>query len=185
MPEPRPAGGKADAAEDVERHPAGRDPLSARVQGSHTEGQMVEQQGALHRPGERTVGLEDDRREDLDPIGEQLTVIGLAQLARLSVDAEAPGSIAGHARGAHVAGAAAHRLQRLGDPPRYELVVTRRLGAVAPLEGSLAVLAGAVPRLLPRQEFGEHVRLSARARRALVALPPVARRSIGAVELDP
>ena len=76
-------------------------------------------------------------------------MIGLAQLAGPNVDAKAPGPITSDARGAHVAAAGAHRLQRLGDSPGHELVVARRLRALAPLKPSLAVLAGALPRLLP------------------------------------
>jgi hypothetical protein len=33
---------------------------------------MVKQQRALSRPRSRTVGLEHDRREQLDPIGDEL-----------------------------------------------------------------------------------------------------------------
>jgi hypothetical protein len=146
---------------------------------------MVEQQRALCRPGSRTVGLKDDRRKDLHPIGEKLTVIGLARLAGLGVDAKAPGPITGHAGGAHVAAAGTHRLQCLGDSPGHELVVARRLRALASLKTSLTVLTGAMPRLLPWQELGEHVWLSAPAGRALVALSPVAGSSVGPVQLDP
>jgi len=184
-PEPRLAGAIADAAEDVEGDLAGGDSPPAGVQGSNPKGQMVEQQRAVCRPGRRTVGIEDDRRKDLHPIGEKLAVIGLAQLAGLDVDAKASGPITGHARGAHVAAAGTHRLQRLGDSPGHELVVARRLRALASLKPSLTVLAGAMPRLLPWQELREHVRLSAPARRALVALSAMTQLAVGAVQSDP
>jgi hypothetical protein len=64
-PESRLAGVEADAAEDIEGDLPGGDPPPAGVQGSNPKGQMVEQQRALCRPGSRTVGLKDDRREDL------------------------------------------------------------------------------------------------------------------------
>ena len=80
------------------------------------------------------MGLEDDRREDLHPVGDELAVSGLAQLAGLAVKAEAPGPIAGDAGGAACSCAGAHRLQRLGDPSGDELVVARRLRALAALE---------------------------------------------------
>src|SRR5215210_2983171 len=94
------------------------------------------------------------------------------------------GAIAGNSRCAHVGGAGASRLQRLGDPAGHELVVARRLRALAPLDVALALLAGVVPGLLPRQELGEDVGLAA-PRRAPVALAAVAGPAVGAVELDP
>jgi hypothetical protein len=111
-------------------------------------------------------------------------VIGLAQLAAFGVHAKASRPFTADACGAHVAGAGADRLQRLGDAPGDELVVARCLGALAPLQGPLTVLAGALPGLLAGKQFGEHVRLAAPSRHALVALPPVAWHAVGAVQLD-
>jgi hypothetical protein len=159
-PEPRLAGAVADRAEDVERDSAGRDPPPAGVQGSNPERQVVEQERALGRPGGQAMRLKDDRREQLDPVGEELSVVGLAQLAGLGVEAKAPGAIAGNTGGVYVGGAGVHRMKRLGDPASDELVVARRLRALAPLHVSLAVLAGVVPGLLPRQQLGEHMGLA-------------------------
>jgi hypothetical protein len=72
-------------------------------------------------------------------------MIGLAQLASLSIEAKASGSVTGHTRGAHVAAAGTHRLQRLGDSPGDELVVARRLWTLAALHLSLTVFAAALP----------------------------------------
>src|SRR3990172_11506763 len=105
-------------------------------------------------------------------------MIGLAQLAGLSVAPEAPRPISGHARGPHVGAAGAHCLQRLRDSPGNELVVARRVGAFASLELPLAVFARAVPGLLPRQKPGEHVWLPAPSRQAPIALASVAGLSV-------
>src|SRR5680860_1904159 len=51
---------------------------------------MVEQQRPLRRPGSRSEGLEHDRCKDLHPVGEQLAMTRLAQLAGLSIAPEAP-----------------------------------------------------------------------------------------------
>src|ERR671933_538259 len=69
-------------------------------------------------------------------------------------------------------------------PAGDELVVARCLRTLAPLDLSLAVLAGSVPGLLARGKLGEDVGLSL-PRRALVALASVTGRAVGAVELDP
>jgi hypothetical protein len=47
------------------------------------------------------VGREDDRRDQLDPFGDRLAVVRLAQLAGLEVETEPVRAIAGDARGAH------------------------------------------------------------------------------------
>jgi hypothetical protein len=184
-PEPRLSGAVADRAEDVEGDPAGRDSPPAGVEGPDPEGQVVEEQRALRRPGALAVGLEDNRREQLDPVADELAVAGLAQLAGFGVDPKAPGTIPGHAGGAHVGGAGAHRVKRLGDPASDELEVARRLRALPPFDRPLAVLAAVAPRLLPRQQLGEHVGPAAATRRALVALAPMAALAIAAIQLDP
>src|SRR5665811_2555064 len=174
---------KADAAENIESHLASGDWPPTGVQGSHPKGQMVEQQRPLRRPGSRSEGLEHDRCKDLHPVGEQLAMTRLAQLAGLSIAPEAPRPISGHARGPHVGAAGAHCLQRLRDSPDNELVVARRLGSFASLELPLAVFARAVPGLLPRQKLGEHVRLSAPSWQARIALSSVAGFSVSTVQL--
>lgn len=131
------------------------------------------------------MGLEDDRGKQLDPIGDQLPVVGLAQLTGVGVEAKAAGAIAGDAGGAHVGGAGADGREPLGNPSGDELVMARRLWALSPLHVSLALIAGVVPGLLPRQQLGEHVGLAGAARRALITLAAVAGRAVGAVQLDP
>src|SRR3989442_8849676 len=100
--EPGLAGARADRAEDVEGDPAGGDPLRACVQGPDPEGQMIEQERPLGWPGGWSMALEDDRREQLDPVGDELTMVGLAHLAGVGVEAKAPGTVAGDAGCAHV-----------------------------------------------------------------------------------
>src|SRR5450759_3269330 len=86
---------KADAAEDIESHLAGGDSPPAWVRGSHPKGQMVEQQRPLRRPDSRSEGLEHDRCKDLHPVGEQLAMTRLPQLASLNIAPEAPRPISG------------------------------------------------------------------------------------------
>lgn len=183
MPEPGLAGAVADRAEDVEGDSPGGDPPALGVVGPDPERQMVEQQRALGRPGARALRLGDDRREQLDPVGDELAVSGLAQLAGLGVEAKAPGAVAGDAGCLHVGGSSADGCERLRDPAGDELVVARRLRSLATLNPTLAVLARAMPGLLPRQQLGEDVRLAA-LRRALLALTPMAGPSVAAVQLD-
>ena len=129
-------------------------------------------------------GSKDHRREQFHPVSHQLPVHRLAQLTGLKLEAKPAGTIARDTRGAHIAGASPHRLKRLGDPARDELKMARRLGTLPPIHAPLAVLARVMPRLLPRQKLGEHMRLAA-ARQALVALPPMPRCAIAAVQPDP
>ena len=127
---------------------------------------------------------EDDRCEQLHPVGDELAVGGLAHLAGLRVEAEAPGPSAGHPRGLHGGSAGPDGGECLGDSAGDELVVARCLRTLAPLDLALAVLAGSVPGLLAREKLGEDVGRSL-PRRALVALGSVTGRAVGAVELDP
>ncbi len=137
-------------------------------------------QPALTRPIRRR----DHRREELDPVGHELAMGGLAHLADLGIEAEAIGPITRDAGGLHVGVAGADRCQRLSDPASNELVVARGLRTLAALELSFALLAVAVPGLLPGQELGEDVWLALR-RATLVSLATVASLTVGAVELDP
>jgi hypothetical protein len=75
VPELRLAGAVADRAEDIEGDPASRDRPAGGVQGPDPEGQMLEQQRARGRPGGRALGLKDDRREQLDPVGDELAAV--------------------------------------------------------------------------------------------------------------
>jgi hypothetical protein len=68
-------GNVADRAEDVEGDPPSRDPPPTGVQRPDAKRQVIEQQRALRRPRGGANGLEDDRREQLDPVGDQLAVI--------------------------------------------------------------------------------------------------------------
>ena len=133
-PEPGFAGLIAGGAEDVEGDAAGGDSLALGVQGTDPEGQMIEQQRSLRRPESRPVGLEDDRREELDLVGDELAVVRLAQLAGLEVDGETAGAVAGDAGGLHVGGAGADRCERLGDPSGDEVVIERSLRTLVALE---------------------------------------------------
>src|SRR3954471_21090077 len=81
--------------------------------------------------------------------------------------------------------------QGLGDSLGDELVLPRGVGTITTLYGPLAVDALTGPGLLPRQHFGEGVGLLLAllpsrplTRIAAVALAPVARSSVRAVELD-
>jgi hypothetical protein len=112
-------------------------------------------------------------------------MVGLAQLAGFGVKAKTPGTIAGDTGRAHIGGAGAYRVKRLGDPTSDELVVARRLRSLAPIHVSLAVLAGVVPGLLSWQQLGEDVGSAAPTGRTLVALTPVAGLAVCAVQLDP
>jgi hypothetical protein len=143
---------------------------------------VVEQQRALSRPRTRAVGLKDHGREQLDPVGDELAVVGLANLAGLKVEAKTPGAVAGNPGGVHVGGAGADGSKRLRDPPGDELVVARRLRTLTPLDLALAVIARAMPGLLTRQQFSEHVWLAG-PRRALVALPAMPWLAVGASNL--
>lgn len=96
------------------------------------------------------MGLKDDRSEQLDPVGDELPMIGLTNLASLRVDAKAASAITGNTRRAHISRATADGVQRLRDPPRDELVVAGRLWTLAPLDLPLAQIAGVMPSLLPR-----------------------------------
>jgi hypothetical protein len=131
------------------------------------------------------MSLEDNRREYLYPVGDQLPMVGLAQLAGLGIKAKAPGPIPGHERRAHVGGASADRLESLSDPAGDKLVVAWRHRALSPLNPSLALFARVMPGLLPRQELGEHMGLATPTRRALIALAPVTGLAIGPIQLDP
>jgi hypothetical protein len=71
------------------------------------------------------VGLEDDGSEDLDPVGDELTVTGLAQLARDRVEAHTAGALSGDKRRSPVRRAGANRGQGARDAARDELVLTR------------------------------------------------------------
>jgi hypothetical protein len=136
------------------------------------------------RPGGGSLKIEHHRREQLNPVSDKLAVGRLAHLAGPAVKAEAPGPGARHPRGLHAGSTSADRGERLGDSTRHELVVARRLRTLAPLDTPLAVLTGVMPPLLAGQKLGQDVRLPL-ARRALVALAPMPRPAVAAIELDP
>src|ERR1039458_8947338 len=109
----------------------------------------------------------------------------LAQLTGVRVNAKTSRAIAGDTRCAHISGASTNRSKRLRDPASNELVVAWRLRALPPLDLSLALITRVTPGLLSRQQFGEHMRLLPSTRQALVALTPMTRLPISAVQLHP
>jgi hypothetical protein len=140
-PEPRLAGAVPDRAEDVEGDPSGGNPPAVGVQGPDPEGQMVEQQRSLGWPGGWGMGPEDDRREQLDPVGDELAVVGLAHLAGHGIEAKAAGAVARDAGRLHVSRAGADGAKRLGDPTGHELVVASCLRTLTALDPTFAVIA--------------------------------------------
>ena len=62
------------------------------------------------------MGLEDDRGEQLDPVGDELPTIRLTNLAGLGVDAKAASAVTSYTRGAHGGGAGADGVEGLRDP---------------------------------------------------------------------
>jgi hypothetical protein len=58
---------------------------------------MIERQRALDRPRRRPVELKHDRREQLHPVGDELAMIRLAQLAGIGIEPEAARAITRHA----------------------------------------------------------------------------------------
>ena len=147
--------------------------------------EVVEHKRARGWPRERAVGLEDDRREDLDAVHHQRPVPREAQLARLRIDPQSLGALAGHKRRLAIAGTDADHLQRLGDPARDELVLARRVRPFVEADVALAELAVVGPRFLARQGLGEAVRRIAAGGDAAVALAAVPRRAAAAVEANP
>jgi len=122
--------------------------------------------------------LEHDRREQLDPVGHELAMTRLAQLAAVVVDREPRRPLARHQGGLLVGRARADRNERAGDAASDGLVLTPRLRALMPLDLALTALAALAPRLLARKKLGEDVRPTAVSGKALGALasmpgPPV------------
>jgi hypothetical protein len=74
VPDARLASSVADGAEDVESDRPSRDPAPLRVLGPDPKRDVVQEQRRLSRPGGRSVTLEDDRCEQLDPVGDELAV---------------------------------------------------------------------------------------------------------------
>ena len=109
-PEPRLAGVEADAAEDVEGDPAGGDPPARRRPGREPE--RAGGRAAASPPPARQSDAEPRRRRARRPRPSRPAADrGQSRAARRSAPStrKAPGPIAGHARGAHVAVA--------GSPP--------------------------------------------------------------------
>src|SRR5660398_273472 len=153
---------KADAAEDIESHLASGDslPLGSRARTrkgrwSSSSDPCVGQ--AVGRKGWNTTGAKPSTQSASNWPG--------------LVSRSSPVSVS-------------HR-KRLRDSPGNELVVARRLGSFASLELPLPVFARAVPgpSRLPRQNLGEHVRLSAPSWQARIALSSVAGFSVSTVQL--
>jgi hypothetical protein len=89
--------------------------------------------------------LEHDRREQLDPVGHQLAMTRLAQLAAVVVDREPRRPLARHQGGLLVGRARADRYQRAGDPTSDELVLPRRLRPLMTLDLALTALTASAP----------------------------------------
>jgi hypothetical protein len=81
VPEPGLAGAVADRAEDVEGDRPPRDAATACILGSDPEWDVVQQQRAVSWPTRRSVRREDDGCEQLDPVGDELAMSGLTDLA--------------------------------------------------------------------------------------------------------
>jgi hypothetical protein len=128
------------------------------------------------------VRLEDDRGKELDPVSDELAVARRARLARLRVGAQPPRPLARQKRRLALAHSGSDRDQRLGDRPRHELVVPRRVGPRVQTHRPLAGLAGVVPGLLARQQLGEAMRPIPVRGQAAVELAPVARPAVVTVE---
>ena len=128
------------------------------------------------------MGLEDDRREDLDPVGDQLAVTRHARLARLRVGTQPPRPLARHKRRLAVGRPGADRDQRLGDPPGHELVAASCVRSLVEVDRALAGLAGVVPRLLARKPLGEPMRPVPVCGHAAVELATVPRLAVVAVK---
>ena len=131
------------------------------------------------------MGLEHDRREDLDPVGHQLAVARHAQLARLGVGAQPPRSLARHQPRLAVGLASSHRLKRLCDPAGDKLVPASGVRPLVQMHRPLARLASVAPGLLSVQQLSEAMSPIAVGRHAAVELRTVPRLSVVAVEADP
>src|SRR5512132_3984800 len=179
-PHPRPAALVAHRAVDAEGAS-----LTTGGGVADAERQIIEQQRSARRPRAWPVGLEDDRREHLDPVRHQRPVPAEAHLAARRIDAHPPGSLARHQRRLGVRRAGSDPPQRLGDSARDELVAPRRVRPLVETDVALAGLAVVPPGLLARQHLGEPMRAIAVGRHALVVLPLMLRRTVMAVEANP
>jgi hypothetical protein len=179
-PEPRAPALEARRAEDSEG-----DPNAAGGRIADREGQVIEQYRAALGPGTRPVGLEDDRREGLDPVPHELAVAGHARLAGLGVGPQSPRPLPRHQRRPAVARPGSGGLKRLRDPPRDELVAASGARPLVQAHRPLAGLAPVMPGLLAWQQLGEAMRPLAVGRNAAVELATVARLAVLAVEAHP
>jgi hypothetical protein len=80
-PEPGLAGAVADRTEDVEGDRPSGDAATACILGPDPEWDLVQEQRAVSWPRGRSVRCKDDGCEELDPVGDELAVGGLADLA--------------------------------------------------------------------------------------------------------
>ncbi len=182
-PEPRPAGPVADRAEDIEGDPAGRDPSAAGVQGLTQKARWSRR--SEPRPAKPSGGEARRRPVRTARPSRRRAARDRTHAPRRSLHrSESPGR--DHARrGRPACRSRRHRQPPcLGDSSGDGLVMARRFRALAALDLTLAVIAGTAPALLAGQELGEHVWPAAPTRRALVALAPIARLRIRAVQLD-
>jgi hypothetical protein len=121
-PRTRAARDAAHCAEDPEGDRRPR--RLARV--AHTEGQVVDHEAPAARPHLRTMRLEHDRREQLDPVGHELPVACLTQLARVPVDREPRRSFSRHQSSALIGRARPDRNERASHSAGDKLVLSRR-----------------------------------------------------------
>jgi hypothetical protein len=109
----------------------------------------------------------------------------LAQLAAVVVDRKPRRPLARHQGGLLVGRARTDRNQRAGDTTSDELVPTRRLRTLVPLDPTLTALTAHAPRLLTRKKLSEHVPPTVTSGEALVTLAPMPRPPIRPVQMHP
>jgi len=97
-PQARPVALIAHRGEDVKDDPAAGDGLAVRAERLDAEREVVEDKRALGGPVVRTVPLENDRREELDPVRDELAVRREPRVARVGVGAQPPRALASDAR---------------------------------------------------------------------------------------
>ena len=179
-PQLRASGLVTHRAEDAKR-----DPVATADRITHPERQVVQQQRPRRGPLAGAVGLKDDRREDLHPGHHQRSVARGARLAAARMGSHPASSLSCHQRRLAVARTAPDHLQRTGDPACDELVAPRRVWTLVEADRALARPTRVLPGLLARQRLSEPVRTIAVGRDAPVALAPMPRRTVVAIDPHP
>src|SRR4051794_24778098 len=170
----------AQRAEDVEGDLAARPRTSVGQEIANPERRRVKHE-RVGRPLPAPVRLKDDRGEDLHEVGHELAVARVALLAVLT-ERHAACPEADRRRGRPIAHAASHLDQADGDVAGAQQRLARRLRALVRVHRTLAVLAVARRRVLPRQRRRKAMPLRAVARDAAVALTAMTGGAVVAVE---